>query len=426
MAKRKAQGFFALDIDQFFRIQQRGYGVEEAATYLALMKGTDQTNTVTSGGINSVTNYTGLTKSEAKKSVQNLAKIGLVDPLEVRSIRARTEPRYKLPIHDKRAKLAPKEVALVDALKEGRQPEGQSEINAAHRAASKGWIERRSTGWAIIEHANQVAFIPNSFVHTKKGDSPLARLVTTGEIGPIMLAAELYELQNLMEDRGVSPEVVRGYFHSAGSERVGLHQWHYLRPGRVYLDDDGEKRSFPRAHNHRWKAEGDFWENLNILDANHVIEWAVYSTNGKPRDDNEHAYNRPQRPLGVLRNGRHVLSTPELRPAFMTYVLALLDGPEGMTQLQRPLGDLFKEWRESSQIYAVENASVPHIEGVSILRMAHRAQTDNATQWYRELCQECDRAFFFIDGIIRENFPEAIAFLDNFHSSTEAQHGISM
>ena len=88
--KKKSKGFFALDVDQFFEIQDKGLGVEEAATYLALMKGTDQTNTISRGGVNSVMEYTGLTRSEAKRAIDNLAKVKLVEKLDVERARAKT------------------------------------------------------------------------------------------------------------------------------------------------------------------------------------------------------------------------------------------------------------------------------------------------------------------------------------------------
>lgn len=429
MAKKRriAKGFFALDVEQFARIGTNDLGVEEAATYLALMKGTDQSNTVSVGGINSVINYTGLTKSEAKKAVKNLARIGLVDALDVERIRARTAPRHKLPIRDTRRRLAAKEQAVVGAIEAGQQPEGQSEINAANRAADKGWLERLHGGWAVIEHANKVAFIPNQFVHIEGKVSPLARLVTTGEVEAIMLAAELYELQNLMDERGVPREILRGYFRSEYDHRAGMYRAHMLFAGRTYTDGDGESRSFDRAHSHRWRSPGDLWSNLRILDANHVIEWSIYSANGKPRGADETAFNRPQRPLGVLRNGRQVLNTPESRPAFMSFVFSLLaEEGGGLAQLHRPLDDLIGYWRERSPVVAVENTSVAHVEGVSTLRMVHRAQTDNTTQWYRELCRDCDLSIFFLDGAIRENFPQASVFVENFRSATGPSNAISM
>ena len=60
MASRKRKGFFALDVDQFERAAD--LGPEPAAAYLALMAGTDQSNTVSAWGINAIATHTGLTR----------------------------------------------------------------------------------------------------------------------------------------------------------------------------------------------------------------------------------------------------------------------------------------------------------------------------------------------------------------------------
>jgi len=283
MAKKaKNKGFFALDVHQFERIRQNNLGVEEAATYLSLLKSTDQSNVVSVGGVNSVQKYSGLTRAEAKKAIRNLERIGLIETLEVERKRARTAPRQNLPIYDSREPLTGKAKAIVQAIQEGRQPSGPSETGAAYRARDKGWIEKRADGWQILEHSNTVAFIPNSFVQVREGHSPLYRLMNGGELGPIMLAAELYQLQNLMDERGVPLDMIRGHFRASEdfSVRFQNHRLHHLIPGRAYQDEEtGERKSFDRVYDHRWRGESGtgFWDNLRALDAAHVTEWAVYS-----------------------------------------------------------------------------------------------------------------------------------------------------
>ena len=184
------------------------------------------------------------------------------------------------------------------------------------------------------------------------------------------------------------------YPRSRSSPKVSL-RTSRLSAIRFYQDDEtGERRSFDRAHSHKWRGEGGqaVWDNLRALDAAHVTEWAVYSANGRTPEHDEYAYNRPQRPLGVLRNGRQVLNTPESRPAFMAFLVYKLKQADG--QLTESLPQLIEEWQSSGWVFAFENASVSHVEGVSVLRLTHRAATDNAKVWYRDLCQECDRAFF--------------------------------
>ena len=431
MAKKaKSKGFFALDVHQFERIRHNGLGVEEAATYLSLLKSTDQSNVVSSGGVRSVMDYSGLSRAEVKRAIRNLESRGLIECLEVERKRARKAERYTLPIYDSRRSLSPKERSVVDAVEAGQQPVGNSDIQAAHRAASKGWIEKRSDGWQIIEHANTVAFIPNSFVQVSEGHSPLYRLVNGGELGPIMLAAELYQLQNLMDERGVPLDVIRGYFHASDdfSVRLQNHRLHYLRRGRNYEDSEtGEASSFTEAHHGRrwWSGGGQaVWDNLRALDAAHVTEWAVYSANGKTPEHDEYAYNRPQRPLGVLRNGRQVLNTPESRPAFMAFLVYKLKQAKG--QLTESLPQLIEEWQSSGWVFAFENASVSHVEGISVLRLTHRAATDNAKVWYRDLCEECDRAFLFVEMAARSYFPQISGIVQEIQNTPNFKEAISM
>ena len=426
MAKKaKSKGFFALDIHQFERIRQNGLGVEEAATYLSLLKSTDQGNVTSSGGVRSVMDYSGLSRAEVKRAIKNLENNRLIECLEVERKRARTAERYNLPIRDTRQSLSLKERQIVDAIETGQQPIGNSDIQAAHRAATKGWIEKRSDGWQVIEHSNTVAFIPNSFVQVSEGHSPLYRLMNSGELGPIMLAAELYQLQNLMDERGVPLDMIRGYFYPVGNQRVENHRLHHLYPGRHKPDNEtgsmgSEKACEPNCF--RDYKQDMFWPWLAALDAAHVVEWAVYNANGKP--DGKYAYNRPQRPLGVLRNGRQVLNTPESRPAFMAYLVARLHDAGG--QITESFPQLIEEWRTASPVIAVENASVSHVEGVSILRMTHRAATENAKVWYRDLCEECDKTFFFIEMAARSYFPQVSGIVKEIFDTEDFKEAISM
>lgn len=410
--EKKGRGFFALDLDQFFKIQDKGLGIEEAATYLALMKGTDQTNTISRGGVNSVMKYTGLARSEAKKAIANLARIELVEVLDVERIRARTAERYRLPTHEGRQPLTALEASVVADLELGLQPTTTKDKNTAFRAGQKGWIERLSTGWAAVPASQRIAFIPNMFVDAPGQASPLGRLVQIGEIGPVMLAAELYHWQDLMNERGIPSSMIRAYYRSgssimAGSTPSGF-RLHYLLPGRLYTEN-GEEKSFDKAYQPDKFRHGkeSFWSDLKALDAAHVTEWAIYSANGKP--SGEYAFNRPQRPLGVLRGGKHVRNTPEAAAALVSYMMwceqeRISKGGTGSFTAE----EMGQFWRDYSPIIAVENAHVTHVEGIGILRMACRANTENTAQWFRDRRKEQSEALFFLDGVRKAAFPENV------------------
>lgn len=427
--EKKGKGFFTLDVDQFFKIQDRGLGIEEAATYLALMKGTDQTNTISRGGVKSVMEYTGLARSEAKRAIDNLAHMDLVEKLDVERARAKTVPRFRLPPHEGRTPLTALEASVVAEIEAGKQPTTTKDKNTVFRAQQKGWIEKLSTGWATVPASQRIAYVPNMFVDMPGKTSPLGRLVQIGEIGPVMLAAELYHKQDLMNERGVPTSEISAHYRSvssimAGSSPSGF-RLHYLVAGRLYTEK-GEEKSFdklyqPKGFRHKKDA---FWRDLKALDAAHVTEWAVYSANGKP--NGEYAFNRPQRPLGVLRNGKHVRNTPEADAAFVSYMMSI-----GQERINNAANASTAEearhfWCEYAPLIVVENAHVTHVEGVGILRMVHRADTENTAQWFRDLHKERRESLFFLDGVHKAAFPENISIQMDSEKMRKASLAISI
>lgn len=159
--KAKGKGFFALDIDQLFKIKKHDLGLEEAVTYLALMKSTDESNTTSRGGINSVTEYTGLTRAEAKRAVEHLTRVGLIEAIEVERKRARTVPRYCLPAHEIRPRLTDKEEEVLKLVEAGITITGGPMKNAAYRVEKKR-LDRAAFNWL-----GNRATIPKSGIHSE-------------------------------------------------------------------------------------------------------------------------------------------------------------------------------------------------------------------------------------------------------------------
>ena len=56
--------------------------------------------------------------------------------------------------------------------------------------------------------------------------------------------------------------------------------------------------------------------------------------------------------------------------------------------------EIERHWERRGFLAAIEHASVPHIEGVGILRMTHRADTDNAKAWWQQVHAESREEFF--------------------------------
>ena len=384
--RRKARGFFALDQDQFKRAAK--LGLEPAAAYLALMAGTDESNALSAWGMHAVSTYTGLTRHEARKAITALRKAELVKELEAAKTRARTKPRYRLPSFEQRQALSSKEQGALDAIRAGEEPKP----NEAYRAQRKGWIEKIEGRWQEIPPLPDVAFLPNSFVRTKTGSSPLARILNAGELDALTLAIGLYGKQNLMESRGVPVELVRAYYSGYAVPILG-HPFRLIRltPGRLWESSNFDRAGCPDCFGLENEA---FWAALKVLEHSHVVEWAVYTANGKPKSKYE--TGRPVRPVGVVRNGQVQPRAPESKPGLLAHMIDC-DQNEG----NRNAAEIIARWRSSSYLAAIEHGSVPHVEGVGILRMTHWADTENARAWQRQIHDESREAFFFYESVAR-------------------------
>lgn len=387
--KKKRKGFFALDMDRF---EQAGrLGLEPVAAYLALMAGTNESNVSCSWGIQAIQGATGLTRHEAKRAVAALARRNLVVELDTVATRARTKPRYQLPRTENRPALAAKEQAAVDAVRRSEEPDAQ----AAFRAAKKGWLKKVDGGWTEAPPDTKVAFVPNSFVRTGTGSSPLARLLNAGEVNALLLAMRLYQRQNLMEARGVPVEDVRQHYRADVSDPLTRHPYRFitLAPGRIW---GAEEVSFTgSAQSYKFNLENsNFWPALRVLELSHVVEWAVYTANGKPPD--KYAPGRPARPVAVVRNGIIQVNAPESQAGRCAYATlrAQVFGVDYSEMLQ--------DWPEAKALVAIEHASVPHIEGVGILRMTHLADTENMRVWWRQIHAETRETVFFYNRVAEE------------------------
>jgi hypothetical protein len=88
-----------------------------------------------------------------------------------------------------------------------------------------------------------------------------------GELGPVMLAAELYHKQDLMNERGVPTSAIRAYYRPAGSLMAGSspsgYRVHILWPGRLYTEK-GEEKSFDKTYQpHMFGHDKEaFWGDL--------------------------------------------------------------------------------------------------------------------------------------------------------------------
>ena len=131
-----------------------------------------------------------------------------------------------------------------------------------------------------------------------------------------------------------------------------------------------------------------------MLEHCHVVEWAVYTANGKPGD--KYATGRIARPVAVVRNGKVQADAPESKPGLLAHMIrsAYVDDADPAEAL--------RDWGRCNSLVAIESASVRHIEGVGILRLAHRADTENTKVWWHDVHAKARETFFFYEQVAKE------------------------
>ncbi|MHA3980569.1 hypothetical protein ACW9UR_23120 [Halovulum sp. GXIMD14794] len=428
MAKKRMPGFFGLDRARFEAIRSAGFGVAEIAAYLSLLKSTDSGNEISTGGVNSICNWSGLRPAEAKLAINNLSALGVLEVIPTDSARARRVPRHRLSNGDTRRRLAGKERLVFDLVKGGSQPKSVSEINAAHRAMKKGWMTKVGKLWEVNEYYAQPIFIPNNFVDADSAVSTLHRLVDMGVVEAIYYAVDLYGWQNLWEHRGIPRDKVEGHFMVVDRFPLGAQDIRVLRAN--LCSAEGISGHFATT------CDKGYWDSaaghvrhpmIAILEDVGLLEWAIYSVSSVP--ESRAVQQRLKRPLGVLRRGQFVLDTPESRPAFMAYLIsqmraARISRSEG--RLRVGLRRLVEQWRDSSAVIAVEERSASGISAVAVLRLANRAITANALAWHAELVKESENYFLFLKGVAEREFVEVTEFVKKIEESENIDVAISM
>lgn len=386
---KKRHGFFKVDLDQFLEIPRRGLGLEEAAAYLALLVGTDKTNSVTAYGINSVRNYTGLSRGDAYQAVEALVQHGLVKKLQVSRARAKTEPRYEIIASQTKEPLGGLEFAVIEMIKGGRQPISSSEKNAAFRAKRKGWIEKVEDKWQLTEDIRRYAYLPNVFVRADEGLSPLAKLVSYGELCALILAVELYFKQDLLKYHGVPPQEIRLHFGKLQETPLveitrGAYSAYELS-SECRLEGDLAGFSL---------APEDIYRGLKILQELRLVELTIFASTGAPSAAK--GYGRLVFPIAVWRSGEMARSAPETMVSMAAYVIKALSSrdDDGLAAACTPFYS-----RRPLPFMFIHRSGFEHVEGIGILRLVLRADTANTKEWWRETQQMVAQQFLVINDV---------------------------
>jgi hypothetical protein len=217
--------------------------MNEAVAYLALACGTGHGNRSTRWSTKSVMRYAGIGWERAKAAIQRLNAGGFIRYPESHT---EARPHYELATyrelveHNPPAALDNRERELLCGLQAGKQPTNKARRNRAEGLCQRGLLSKDAQGVyklpePITEDAGEYSiWLPNAIVTgtSKNEESPIQRLRSAGCVWTLRLLVDLYTAQNLRDDGGISPRIIRQKFDRQKIGEQGAYTiWGFKRGG---------------------------------------------------------------------------------------------------------------------------------------------------------------------------------------------------
>jgi hypothetical protein len=256
--------------DNFFRLDRRIWdavcrlGMNPAVAYLVLAQGTDASNRFTKWSATSLKTYTGMGWERAKPAIEQLIAQGL---LRYAKEHSRFKPRYDLPTWEeilafRASRGNAYDLMIYKEIRTGKNPRTKSEREAAERLVRLGLVQQDSTDrkyrdlllQADVDESVEYLWLPNTLVTgtDQREESPVRRLRSTGDIWTLRLLVDLYHAQNLRDDGGISPRILREKYERTLVGEQGIFKvWAFKQRNRELFWDGPFV-----AHQSRPRVEG--------------------------------------------------------------------------------------------------------------------------------------------------------------------------
>lgn len=278
MTTVNANGFFAVDSRIWGRVTD--CGMNEAAAYLVLACGTGRDNSFTSWSTKSIMQHAGVGWERAKASLTRLIADGFIRCTEDHTA---AHPRYQLQTYrnlgeHEAAKIPPTwrnycERELLTEIASGKQPTNKAGRNRAEGLCRRGLLQKDAVGAyklraIVVEDSNDNSiWLPNAIVTgTSSGEeSPIQRLRSAGCIWTLRLFVDLYQAQNLRDDGGISPHLVRQNFERCKIGEQGAYiVWGFKPEGYAHWWAGPFTRHKCRQRE-KPEDESPGWQSLQLL-----------------------------------------------------------------------------------------------------------------------------------------------------------------
>jgi len=312
--------FFAIDRRIWSKLCDRG--MNAAATYLVLACGTGRDNRTTTWSAQALHRYSGITWERGKAAIDGLIHDGFV---RYAADHSTAKPRYEL-------------------LSYGPPDEGSDDCDS-------------------------IIWLPNSIVTgTGKGETPpVHRLRSAGNILALRLFVELYHAQNLRDDGGISPRIIRtSYERSCIGEQGIFTVWGFKSTQRQIFWSGpfaAHEASANVAGEHPVSA------SIGLLERNGLLSFIPHIfENNSPEAEIHHPY-------GVGTKGEEPVET-EIGEAAEAAARAMC--PEWLIENAE---------NEGFEYFCPVSRTMPNIEMIGVARLLYRPHTKRTAAWYANLQQ---------------------------------------
>ena len=373
---------------QFFAIDRRTWGavcdlgrINDAASYLVLAQGTGRNNRETSWSTTSLKSYVGISWERGKLAINNLMAEGFIRNTDTSSEK---RPRYELlswdEIQDGRHRratsdLSPYQKHLIAEVREGdRQRISKDRRVQLDVLTQKGLLHRRDYDcYSVVDWkstAPDPIWLPNTLVTgtTRGEDSPVRRLKCAGDIWTLRLLVDLYHIQNLRDDGGVSPLVLREKFDQAVVGEQGLFRiWGFRRVNKMLWWNG------PLLAQKRREKEPDkdhpIWDSIQRLGEHGLITFVPHLWDNLPDSGQAEIIH----PYGIAGIGGEEL---EIR-------VGMAANEAGLAMLST-----FKRQKAEAdgyECFAPIPRTIPNVHMVGAARLRYRPHTGRTGEWFKEL-----------------------------------------
>ena len=380
-----------MNAGNFFRVDRRiwgevcGLGMNPAVAYLVLVQGTDANNRLTRWSVTSLKRYTGMSWERGKPAIEQLIESEF---LRYAKEHTRARPRYELPtwqevLTARAARLQADDdyawMAYQD-IKVGRQPRTKAERGTAERLVSSGLVQRSADGkyrdllQSDLDPSAEYIWLPNTLVTgTDRGeDSPVRRLRSAGDVWTLRLLVDLYHAQNLRDDGGISPRILRQEYERKLIGEQGIFSVWAFRQVTQTLWWSGPFA----AHQFRSKVEGKdtpVWESVKHLCRSGLLTFVPHLwESDSEQAEVIHAY-------GIEGIGGESLEIEMGEAANQAGLSMALEAKATRAQL------------EGYSWSAPIKNTLPDAQLIGVARLRYRPHTQRTSAWFAELKENAPR-----------------------------------